>query len=120
PGRAYNARMFLQTFDTGTVAFCESFIFGVTVPARIDHYTNVDLAAGGSTITFQPDGAASPATFNGGPDGSTVPHMQITILSAQTGDLLVTSAISLSQVTLQVTNGGVGVARTVNALVEGF
>lgn len=120
PGRAYKARMQLQTIDPATNAICEAFTFGINVPARIDHYTNVALGSGGSTITFQPDLAAAPAAFNGGPNGATVPHMQVTILGAQAGDLLVTSASSLSSVTLQVTNGGLGVARNVNALVEGF
>lgn len=117
---AYKARLQLQTIDSGTQAVCEAFTFSINVPARIDHYTNTALAAGGTAISFTPDGAATPAPFNGGPDSAIVPHLQVTILNAQTGDLAIVSALTLAGCTLQVTNAGVGVARNINALVEGY
>ena len=74
----------------------------------------------GNSIIFEPDGAASTAPFNGGPNGATVPAMQITILNAQPGDDAIISGLTLAGCVLQVTNASVGVARNVNALVEGF
>ena len=118
--RKYKARIQMTTIDPETMVVVTAFTFGINVPARIDHYTNLSLSAGGSSLTFEPDGAASPAAFNGGPNGSLVPHLQITILNAQTGDIAIVSSLTLSDCTLQVTNAGVGVARNVNALVEGF
>lgn len=120
PGRKYKARIQLKTIDPSTTAVCEGFTFAINVPARIDHLTNQALSAGGTAFTFKPDGAATPAAFNGGPNGATVPAIQVTVLNASAGDDVIVTGLSLSGATLQVTNGGIGVARNVNALIEGF
>lgn len=118
--RKYKAQIQMTTIDPETEVIVTAFTFGINVFARIDHYTNQAIDPAGTVITFQPDGAATPAAFNGGPDGAIIPALQITILNAQTADQAVVSSLSLSSVTVQVTNGGVGVARNVNLLVEGF
>lgn len=117
---AVNARMQLMSNDPGTIAVLEKFIFTVDVPDRADHYNNQAIAGGGTTITFQPDGAASPAAFNGGPNGALVPHVQVTILSATAGDQVLLTGITAAHCTVQVVNGGVGVARNCNILVIGY
>lgn len=50
----------------------------------------------------------------------TQPAIQVTILNASSGDVAVVSAVSLSSCTIQVLNGGAGVARSVNVLVQGY
>src|ERR1019366_2770476 len=76
-GMAFKAQAVLASSDPTVTAILEDFIFEVDVPDRDDHYTNVSIGSGGTAITFQPDGASSPAPFNGGPQGSpTIPHVQ--------------------------------------------
>jgi Putative phage tail protein len=119
-GMAFKAQIALETNDPTVQAILESFVFEVDVPDRDDHYTNVSIASGGTAITFKPDGAASSAAFNGGPAGGNLPAVQVTILNAQQGDTVILSGLSLSACTIQVKNGGTGVARSVNVLAEGY
>jgi hypothetical protein len=115
---AVKARMQIASGDPSTIAVLEAFKFTVDVPTRSDHY-NISLAAGGSTITFAPDGGSA-AAFNGGPIGQANPHLQVTIVGASAGDQVLVTGLSRSQVTIQVVNGGSGVARTVNVLAIGY
>lgn len=119
----YDARMQVLTNDANTVAILDTMTFAVDVPDRDDHYNAVAVSSSGSTVTFRPDGSGSPAPFNGGPQGSGspgVPHVQGTVIGGVAGDYLNISGVSLSGCTVQVTNAGVGVARTVNLLVQGY
>jgi hypothetical protein len=118
----FKARMQIQTNDPQTQAILKSFVFSVDVPDRDDHYINVPILAGGTTITWQPDGASSPAAFNGGPAGSPdAPNIQVSILNAQLGDTMVLSSVGLSSATIQILNVlGVGAARNVNVLAQGY
>jgi len=91
-----------------------------SVPARIDHYQNLSVPSGGLKITFEPDGASGTAPFNYGPDGAALPFVMVTF-SAQSGDVLSITSLSLASVTIQILNGGSGVARSgVNVSVEGY
>jgi hypothetical protein len=118
---AFTARMQLKTLDPTVEAILQEFIFSVDVPDRDDHYVNLSLPSGGLVLSFTPDGASSPVPFNGGPAGSpSAPHVQVTILSAQSGDVVSITGISLSGCTIKVLNGGVGVARSVNVLAQGY
>lgn len=119
-GNGYDARMQLFTFDPSVIAYCTSFTFSVDVPDRADHITNHSLSAGGESFTYRPDGAVSDAPFNGGPNGALTPNISIDIRNAVAGDLIVRSAETLSGFTLQITNGGVGVARTVDIRITGY
>lgn len=116
----FKSRMQLQTYDPQTIAYLGSFVFGVDVPDRDDHYINVAIASGGTTLTWTPDGAASPAPFNGGNGGASVPAVQVTVLNAMQGDTVVLSSVSLSSGTVKILNGGTGVARNVNVLAQGY
>jgi hypothetical protein len=115
----YKARVQLMTFDPQTQAFLTAFVFAIDVPERFDHYLGLSLAAGGTAITFAPDGGSA-AAFNGGPNSAANPIIQITILNAASGDTAVVSSLTPSGCTLRVFNAGAGVARTVNAVVEGY
>ncbi len=119
-GNKFDARVDLQTFDPTVQAHLSDFIFSVDVPDRVDHYTNQALLAGGTAITFQPDGSGTPAAFNGGPGGALVPNIQVTILNATAGDDVVLTGVSLSGCTVQVVNGGIGVARNANVIAQGY
>jgi hypothetical protein len=121
PGRYFKFRLVVSNASiataTGNVTALKTTI---SIPPRIDHYQNQSIAAGGNTIVFQPDGAVATRPFNGGPNGSTVPYVNVTWQN-HSGDVLVISGLSLSQLTIQITNGGAGVARTgVNIDVEGY
>jgi hypothetical protein len=117
---AYKARMQLQTYDPTVEALLSGFVFAVDVPDRDDHYVNLSIPSGGLSLSFTPDGSTTATPFNGGPPGSSIPAVQVTILSAQAGDLASITSVTLSGCTIQILNGGVGVARNVNVLVEGY
>jgi len=118
--KGFKARMVLGTRDAQTQAILTAFTFAVDVPDRADHYNRLAVGAGGMAVTFTPDGAGSPAAFNGGPGGDTLPHVQGTLLNAQAGDQLIISNLTDAGCTVQVINGGSGVARTVNLLAQGY
>lgn len=61
----YRARF--STIDPKVIAYLRSLVVQVSIPARIDHYLGNTVGTGGLTITFEPDDAASPKPFNGGP-----------------------------------------------------
>ena len=120
-GRAFKARLVLQSNDPTIYAYATAFTVTIDVPDRVDTITNLALAAAGTAIVFTPNGASAPAPFNGGPNGSSVPHVSVTILNGQPSDQLVFLAgPTLSGVTLQILNGGVGVARNVNVDIQGY
>ena len=116
----FKARMQLKTYDSQTIAYLTSFIFMVDVPDRDDHYINQAIASGGTTVMWIPDGASTPAAFNGGNGNALLPSIQVTILNALQGDTVVLSSVSLSSGTIQIVNSGSGVARNVNVLVQGY
>jgi hypothetical protein len=118
--RRFKARMQLRTADPQTEALLESFVFAVDVPDRDDHYVNLAVPAAGLTLAFRPDGAASPAPFLGGPGSAALPALQVTILGAAPGDDAVVTNLSLAGCTIEVVNGGAGVARSINLLAQGF
>jgi len=118
--QAYKAQVVLESIDTTVTAILEDFVFEVDVPDRDDHYTNLAIPTSGYNLVFTPDGTTTPAPFNGGPSNGNLPAVQATIINAQAGDQLILSSLSLSGCALEVVNGGVAVARSVNVLVEGY
>jgi len=78
------------------------------------------VGTGGLTITFRRDGTTTPATFNGGPGSADLPYVSVS-WQPTAGDQYSISGLSLSQLTIQFTNGGSPVERdNVNITVEGF
>lgn len=119
--QSYKARMLLNTSDPNTIANAFTFTFSVDVPDRTDHITATTVPAVGLPITFKPDGAISSAAFNGGPNGSTVPNVQVTIHDAQAGDVLTVNTRTKSGCTVQISNGGSPVQRNdVDIVIQGY
>ena len=57
--------------------------------------------------------------FIGGPGSAVVPAVQVT-WNETAGDQLAITSLSLSQVTIRILNGGVGVARNITAFFQGW
>ena len=119
-GQAFNFQMVLQTQTPLAVCAVSAFSFTVNAPARQDHVNNYALPSSGAAFLFTPDGSTTPASFSGGPNGADLPYVSVTILNQAAGDVLVLSGLTLAGVTIRITNGGSGVARTINADFEGF
>ena len=112
---AFDFQIGLSTVNSTVIPVVTAFTVTVDAPDRLDSYVSQSIAAGGTTLTF-----SSP--FNGGPGGASGanPNIQVSILGATPGDDVLITGVSLSGVTIQVKNGGVGVARTVNVAVQGY
>lgn len=119
-GWKFKARAFVSSLDPDTVAYLTGLLLAIYAPPRIDNFVNQAVASGGTTLVFQPDNSATSTPFNGGPNGSALPMVQVTILSASAGDDAVVSSLSLTGCTVRVFNGGVGVARNCNIQVGGY
>jgi type I site-specific restriction-modification system R (restriction) subunit len=120
-GQYFRLRVVVENGNPAQVTgVITGFSYTVSAPPRVDHYQNLSIAAGGTAVTFRPDNAASPAPFNGGPNGSTVPYVNASWQN-QPGDQLVISGLTRAGMTVLILNGGVGVARSgFNVNVEGY
>jgi hypothetical protein len=118
--RKFKARIQLKTYDSKTVAYLTNFTFAVDAPDRNDHYINKAISSAGTTINWRPDGTTTDVAFNGGHAGATTPNIQVTILNSTDGDTVILSSVSLTGCFVQVLNAGVGVARNVNILAQGY
>lgn len=128
--RKFAARIVATTNDNNTIVFVTQFVFTVWVPTRVDNWAiisavrtslnNLALGGGGAALTFLPDTQATAAPFNGGVSNPSQPSIGITILNWQAGDIPVITSLNKTGCTVQVTNGGVGVARNVNVRPEGY
>ena len=110
---AFDAQVVLMTLDPSVLAVLADFTFTVDVPTLVQTGTNVAISSGGTAITFA-------KAFNGGPGSATVPNLQVTIIGGSAGDDAIITARTKSGFTLQVVNGGSGVARTVDYVAEGY
>jgi hypothetical protein len=84
-----------------------AFSFSVDVPDLTQTNTNVSISAGGTNVTF-------PQNFH------SLPNTQITIVNATAGDDVILTNQTVSGFTIQVKNGGSGVARVINWLSQGY
>ncbi len=111
------------TNATGT-----KFRWFVDVPDRTDDYTGLAVPNTGLDVTFYQGGYAATPTpgttaisFNGGPNGSIVPHVQRAIVNGTNGDEVKITNLTLTGCTVHVVNAGVNVTRSgVNLLVRGY
>lgn len=110
--RYFKARLLVESNSAQIIGIVQGMTFSVDVPDRIDNF-NLTTLAGGSTVSYT-------APFNGGPGGLANPLVQITIVNATAGDDVVLTAQTTSGFTVQVFNGGVGVARQINVLAQGY
>lgn len=106
-GRKFKFRITVTSTTSDTPAVLSEFTTTVDVPDRVEVGANVAIPDTGDTITFnQPFHA--------------VPGVQITIINAQTGDLVVLSTPTQDNFFVQIKNGGVGVARNINWSAQGY
>jgi sulfur carrier protein ThiS len=118
----------LITSDASTNATGTKFSWFVDVPDREDDYTDLAVPSAGLNITFYtggynatPAGGTSPLPFNGGPNGSTVPHVQSAIINPTDGDSINITNLTSAGCTVNVVNAGANVTRTgVNLLIRGY
>lgn len=106
-GRKFKFRVAISTTSTSVTAVLTALDITVDMPDRIDTFTNQALAAGGTTLTYSPAFQARPT-------------VQVTIVSASNGDEIKLTGESASGCTVQIQNGGVGVARNANVTVVGY
>jgi hypothetical protein len=105
---AYKLRAELTSISSGITAVLPAFDFTVDMPDLLQSFTNQAIAMGGTALVFP-----KPCQI--------VPNIQVSILNAQQGD----TPVYLVQptktgLTLQIQNGGVGVARNVNVFVQSY
>lgn len=106
--RKFRFRVKLMTSDPTVSTILSGFKFTVDVPDRIDTGTNIAAPAGGIAVTF-----ATP--FHA------VPNVQVTILNPQANDVIAFPVQpTVSGFTVQITNGGAGVARNINWMAKGY
>jgi sulfur carrier protein ThiS len=103
-GRLFQAGLVGVSTDAGINPICPAFTWEVDVPDRVDHYNDLTVPDTGYAITFQPDGAAAAAPFNGGPNGLAVPVIGKSILNPTAGDEIQISALTANGCTVKVWN----------------
>jgi Putative phage tail protein len=111
--KSLRRRIVLTTINPQVVPILSEFSGAVDVPDRVDQYSNVSIATGGTTITFV-DASNVAKPFNASP------NVQVTILNASAGDDAVITAVTVNSVTVQIKNGGVGVVRNVNVTAQSY
>jgi hypothetical protein len=126
--RYFQAGYVLITNDETTDATGTKFKWFVDVPDRNDDYTELSVPDTGLAVTFYsggydaaPIGGATAVPFNGGPNGSSVPHVQRAIINGTNGDEVKITNLTLAGCTVHVVNAGTNVTRAgVNLLVRGY
>lgn len=111
-GQYFKSRFLLTSSDVTVAPQVSAFSFTVDMPDRVDT-GQVAVLAGGSSVAYA-------SLYNGGGTGLATPAVQLTIVNGQAGDDVVLTGQGLSGFTMQVKNGGAGVARTVNWLAQGY
>jgi hypothetical protein len=118
----------LITDDETTDATGTKFKWFVDVPDRTDDYTELSVPDTGLDVTFYTGGydgvpvpGATAVPFNGGPNGSLVPHVQRAIVDGTNGDEVKITNLTLAGCTVHVVNAGSNVTRDgVNLLIRGY
>lgn len=107
-GQKFRPRALLTSESASITAVLSAFSFTVDMPDRIDTGTLVAINSIGTAIVFT-------VPFH------IIPNVQITILNAQPGDTITFPVVpAISGFTVQITNGGVGVARNINWMAKGY
>jgi len=117
--RHFKFRLILTTLDPRAIAIVQQFKFRIDVPDRIDHRLGLNIGSAGLAIVHRPDGASEDAPFNGGPNDSATPYVNVTILDGGDGVPEITSETKAG-CTLKIKSGGVAVARKVNLDIQGY
>jgi len=111
----------LESASAQVVAVSTAFSWSVAVPGRVDHYQGESCTSAGLTITFTPDGTATAAPFNAGPNGAALPYVNVASWAQATGEYFTITALSLSAMTIKFYNSsGTAISMTgINIDVEG-
>lgn len=99
--RYFKFRLKLYTNDPQNYPEVTQFVATVDMPDRSERGMGVAVLAGGTAITFTKEFMVAPI-------------MRASIIAAQSGDTVNITSITTTGATLQVLNGGVGVARTMD------
>lgn len=106
-GRKFKFRANLTSSAADVTAVMSQFTTTVDMPDRFEAGNNVAVADTGLTVSF-----ATPY--------QQVPNVQITLINGVAGDHVALSPPTINGFTVQVINSGVGVARNINWLAQGF
>lgn len=106
-GRKFKFRVSLSTTSDQVTAVLTALDITVDMPDRIDSYANQALDAAGTALVYSPAFQARP-------------NVQVTIVNATDGDDVRLTGESSAGCTIQVRNGGAGVARNANIQVVGY
>jgi len=106
--RRFKLRAVLTRADTTVTQYLSALSWTVDMPDRTAKGTGVSVSASGLAVTFSP-------AFQ------VIPNVQITITNMQAGDIVTFPVVpSTSGFTVKITNGGTGVARTINWTALGY
>jgi hypothetical protein len=105
-GQTFNFRVILENYSKDVTAILSGFSYAVDVPDIVES-KNVTVLADGISILYE-------AYFHA------IPEPQITIFNAQEGDEVFLSFQGLGGFTIQIKNGGVGVERNINYMVQKY
>ena len=108
-------RIALESSNAQTIAATTAFTWSVAVGGRTDHYQNQSCTNAGLTITFTPDGTATAAPFNAGPNGAALPYPNLAGWTPASGDTWAITALSLSAMTIKFYNSS-GVAKAMTGI----
>ena len=106
-GRKFKFQALLSSSDTSIIAALDAFTFTVDMPDRVEQGTNFAVPSGGASVVY-----ATPFQI--------APNVQITILNASPGDDIVLTAATKTGFTIQIVNGGSGVARSINHTSQAY
>lgn len=106
-GRKFKVRLQLTSSLSDVFIDISAMSWSVDVPDRVDTGNNITIASGGTSIAYL-------RNFQ------SIPNTQITIINATQGDDVILTSQTSSGFTVQIKNGGVGVARNVNWLSQGY
>ena len=106
-GRKFKFRVLLTSSDPSVTAVLDTLAFTVDMPDRIEKGTAINCPAGGLLVNYVKQ-------------FQIVPNVQITIQGAVQNDDVVMTNPTKDGFTVQVQQGGVGVARIINWLAQGY
>ena len=105
--RLFKFRALIASNNDRVAAILEKFAITIDVPDVVQKDTTSILAAG-TAIVY-------PSAYH-----NVIPNLQVTIQNAAAGDSVLLSAQSLTGFTARVMNGGVGQARSISWLAQGY
>ena len=105
--RYFDFRLNVVLADDTITAIIGEFTWTVDMPDRIEKLPGEAIGAAGKAYLWTPKFQITPST-------------QVTVVSATAGDDVLLTAESVNGFTVQVKNGGLGVARTINIVAIGY